>query len=59
MLVDPTPAAMAQGFMQLINDPDLRQEIGKAGKELVKNQYTLQVYKKKLLDSYSWVTRAA
>ena len=59
MLVDSTPAAIALGFLELIRDPDLREGLGKAGKELVKNQYTLQVYKKKLLDSYSWVTRAA
>jgi glycosyltransferase involved in cell wall biosynthesis len=59
LLVAPTPAAIAQGFMKLIRDPDLRRGLGEAGKELVKKQYTLRVYKKKLLDSYARVTQAA
>ena len=58
MLVDPTPAAIAQGLMELIKDPDLRKGLGKAGQELVRNQYSLQVYKKKLLDSYALVNQA-
>jgi glycosyltransferase involved in cell wall biosynthesis len=59
MLVDPSPAAVAQGFMKLIGDPELQQDLGKAGKELVQKQYSFQVYKKKLLDSYARVTQAA
>lgn len=59
MLVEPTPAAVAQGFVELIRDPELQQGLGKAGKELVQKQYSFQAYKKKLLDSYARVTQAA
>ena len=57
MLVDPTPASIAIGFTKLIKDSNLRLRLGQAGKDLVEKKYCLKVYKRKLLDSYAWLTQ--
>ena len=57
MLVEPTAAAIAQGFIELISNSDLRKGLGQSGKALVKNHYSLQAYKRKLLDSYARINR--
>jgi glycosyltransferase involved in cell wall biosynthesis len=53
MLVDANASAMAAGLTQLVENPALREEIGRAGKTLATERYSLAAYKHKLREGYS------
>ncbi|MGH8626661.1 MAG: glycosyltransferase family 4 protein [Gammaproteobacteria bacterium] len=52
-LVDPTPAAMAQGFARLSQDRALCSQLGSAAYELSQQRYSQAAFQKKILDSYA------
>lgn len=52
-LVDPTPAAMARGFIRLSQDPALCSQLGSAAYELSQQRYSQAAFRKKVLDSYA------
>ena len=52
MLVDTNAPAMAAGLTQLLEDPALREEIGRTGKSLATERYSLAAYKTKLREGY-------
>jgi len=52
MLVDANVREMAAGLTRLLENPGLREEIGRAGKALATERYSLAAYKKKLREGY-------
>ncbi|MGH8644023.1 MAG: glycosyltransferase family 4 protein [Gammaproteobacteria bacterium] len=52
-LVDPTPAAMAQGFSRLSQDRALCSLLGSAAYELSQQRYSQAAFQRKVLDSYA------
>ena len=53
MLVAAEPAAMAQGFARLLEDPALRARLGRAAKERAELEYSLPAYQRKLRLAYA------
>jgi glycosyltransferase involved in cell wall biosynthesis len=54
-LVEPTPEALASGLLHLAAHPELRHQLGKAGKRLIKEQYSPEVFEEKLNHLYDWL----
>ena len=55
VLVDPTEAAMAEGFLSLLENPDFADSIARFAKERARNEFSFDRFKNKLLDFYSQV----
>jgi glycosyltransferase involved in cell wall biosynthesis len=55
VLTSPTPEAFAHGALKLIENADLREKIGNAGKRLIEEKYTYGVFKKKIHALYVWI----
>lgn len=55
VLTEPSPAAFAQGLLGLINNPEHRETLGKAGKKLVQEQYSYTAFRTKFDDLYNWL----
>jgi len=53
MLVAAEPAAMAQGFEQLVRDPVLRTRLGEAARDKAEREYSLPAYQRKLRVAYA------
>jgi glycosyltransferase involved in cell wall biosynthesis len=54
VLISPRdPAALAEGAQSLLADPALRQQMGRAGKELREREYGIDVYIRRLEDLYA------
>lgn len=53
MLVAAEPAAMAQGFTRLLQDPALRLRLGQAAQERATREYSLPAYQRKLRLAYA------
>ena len=52
LLVDPTPAAIAQGLGRLATDAALREGMGKAGQSLARSRYSLARFQDKVKELY-------
>jgi glycosyltransferase involved in cell wall biosynthesis len=52
VLTDPTPAAFAEGLLQLIADPELRHAIGQNARAFVEREYSWESYLEKLEHAY-------
>jgi glycosyltransferase involved in cell wall biosynthesis len=52
-LVEPTPGSMAQGIQRLSADLDSCHELGRRGRELAQEKYSLTAYRQKLEAFYS------
>ncbi len=52
---EPNPESFAEAFVELLENEDERKNIGKAGKKLAEENYSLSSYKKKLKSIYSWL----
>jgi glycosyltransferase involved in cell wall biosynthesis len=55
VLTLPTPEAFANGILRLAMDAQLREKIGNAGKNLIKEKYNYAVFEKKLIALYAWI----
>jgi glycosyltransferase involved in cell wall biosynthesis len=55
-LVSPDPKSMAAGIEQLCADSSLRERLGKNGKALAENEYSMAAYIKKLSSFYRKIT---
>lgn len=47
VLADPNPDQFAEGILALVQDTEMRERLGKAGKELVDEQFSLAAFKKR------------
>ncbi len=54
-LVKPDPQSMAEGLKTLINNPELRERIGRNGKQTATDNYSLKSYKEKLRKVYDYI----
>lgn len=57
ILTEPSPDAFAQGLLELINNPERRLTLGKAGKKLVEEEYSYTAFRTKLDGLYNWLAR--
>lgn len=57
VLADPTPADYAAGLVKLVDDAALRQQMGDAGKELIEQSYSYEVFHSTLTDFLDWLNR--
>jgi len=57
VLVEPTPANLAEGFERLVRDETLHESLGEAAKRLVQAKYSMAEYKKKIIDEYARLER--
>jgi glycosyltransferase involved in cell wall biosynthesis len=55
VLTEPSPTAFAQGLLGLINNPDRRSVLGRAGQKLVEEQYSYTAFRSKLDGLYNWL----
>lgn len=55
LLTSPEPEAFSQGMVKLLADEALRNKLGYAGKQLVQQRHTYQVFQSKLNDLYDWL----
>lgn len=53
LLVEPEPGALAYGMLTLLNDQDLRDKLGEAGRRLVEERYSYKSFKKKVEEAYT------
>lgn len=51
-LREPTPESFADGIMTLINNKDVSEKLGKNGKKLARERYSIDAYRRKLADFY-------
>ncbi len=52
MLCEATPEALAAGTLQLIRDKGLRERLGKAAAQRVETEFSLPIFRRRLLDAY-------
>ena len=55
VLVAPNAAAWAEGTLILLHDPDLRQQVGQAGRHLIETQFSYPVFRDKLNGLFDWL----
>lgn len=55
MLAEPTAYGFCEKMVQLINDADLRSELGKSGRQLVEENYTFKEFQDSLNSLYAWL----
>jgi glycosyltransferase involved in cell wall biosynthesis len=55
MLVEPSPEAFANGILRLIEDPNLRSELGESGKRLVEEKFSYHAFREKLIGLFNWL----
>jgi glycosyltransferase involved in cell wall biosynthesis len=53
MLCDPTPEAIADGTLKLLDDAALRARLGTAAARKVDTEFSLPIFRRRLLDAYS------
>lgn len=51
-LREPTPESFADGIVTLINNKDVREKLGENGKNLARERYSIESYRRKLADFY-------
>jgi glycosyltransferase involved in cell wall biosynthesis len=52
LLVEPTPAALAEGLVQLAGNAPLRERLGNAARNRAANQYSLELFRDKVRAAY-------
>lgn len=57
MLAEPNPEAFAEKMVYLIEDQELRSELGAAGEELIEESYSYEAFRKKLNQLFDWLKR--
>lgn len=55
VLAKPEPHAYARGMLQLAEFPELREQLGRTGRELVKAKYSKEAFQKSLDEIYDYV----
>jgi glycosyltransferase involved in cell wall biosynthesis len=55
MLAEPSPKAFSEAMLRLIEDKNLRQKLGHAGKKLVEEHYSYRVFREKLTGLFDWL----
>jgi hypothetical protein len=55
LLADPTPTEFAAGLLRLVDDASLRDRLGRAGKRLIAERHTFQVFQQRLNVLYNWI----
>jgi glycosyltransferase involved in cell wall biosynthesis len=53
VLAPPEPAGFAAGMLRLANDPGLREQLGRRGRDLTEKKYCFDVFKTSIIDLYS------
>ena len=56
MLALPNPGEFAEAMLTLINDDELRQNLGHAGKKFAEENHSYASYKKKVFELYNWIS---
>ena len=54
-LVTPSPAAMAAGMIALLNNVELRKNLGRKARLRVQKEYSRQAFRRKLADFYRFL----
>jgi glycosyltransferase involved in cell wall biosynthesis len=57
-LVEPTRESMGQGMEKLLNDVAMREELGRKGREIARENYSLKAFREKLRGFYAKVVEA-
>lgn len=55
LLADPNPQDFSQGVLRLVEDAGLRRKLGLAGKRLVEERHTYEVFRNSLNMLYDWL----
>ncbi|UCD43004.1 MAG: glycoside hydrolase, partial [Chloroflexota bacterium] len=55
VLVEPIPRAFGDGILLLAEDSDLRQELGKNGKQLAQEKYTIEEFQRSVNKIYDLI----
>jgi glycosyltransferase involved in cell wall biosynthesis len=55
VLTNPEPRAYANGMLQLAESPELREQLGRKGREAVKAKYSKEAFQKSLDEIYDYV----
>lgn len=55
MLAAPSPQAYAEKMVELLADQNLRTTLGKAGEQLIEDQYSYNAFRKKLNQLFDWL----
>jgi glycosyltransferase involved in cell wall biosynthesis len=55
VLAAPEPDAFAQAILSLVDDPEARARIGRAGREFVEADHTVDAYRRRVNRLYDWV----
>jgi len=55
VLTKPEPRAYAKGMLQLAESPELREQLGRTGREVVKAKYSKEAFRKSLDEIYNYV----
>jgi EAL domain-containing protein (putative c-di-GMP-specific phosphodiesterase class I)/glycosyltransferase involved in cell wall biosynthesis len=55
LLARPTPESFSRGMLQLIEDLELRLGLGRAGKKMIEEQHTFEVFSERLNLLYDWL----
>ncbi len=58
MLAGPTMASFSTAMLRLIEDEQLRTELGAAGKRLIEEKYSYPVFRRKVRGLYDWLEAA-
>ncbi len=58
LLVETESSSMAAGMVQLLNDPQMRSNLGRCGHQFIQDNHSLPVFRKKLNHFYDTVTAA-
>ena len=56
ILAEPLPDSFAQGLLRLIEDDDLAEKIGQAGKQLVEEKFSYNAFREKVNNLYNWLS---
>jgi glycosyltransferase involved in cell wall biosynthesis len=55
MLTEPSPKAFSEAMLRLMEDENLRRNLGQAGKKLIEEQYSHRVFREKLKALFNWL----
>jgi glycosyltransferase involved in cell wall biosynthesis len=55
ILTNPEPQAFAAGLLRLIEDENLRMQLGTAGKQLIEQKHTYAAFRRRLSGLYDWL----
>jgi glycosyltransferase involved in cell wall biosynthesis len=55
MLAEPSPKAFSEAMLHLMEDENLRRNLGQAGKKLIEEHYSYGVFREKLKGLFDWL----